>query len=203
LQTVVVDQATAFAEFQTTVSAKFGDAFSSVHTVSDAVATLDGYAAAEFAVTLNVDGYATGFNLINGGAGTSTFTIVADKFQVHLPGFNGNTPYSLFTTGLVAGVPSVGIQGNLILDGTIVTSMIHAGAITAIQIALRAAPTRPPSSAGSVDADFLFSQIDLPNSASSQTYTIGNRGDGTSPTNIFFGNEGNSHGSLTVQELMG
>ena len=132
LQSVMVNEQTAFAEFQTIVSATFGPAFSSVSTVSDAVATLDGYTAAQYAVTLNVNGYATGFNLVNGGPGTSTFVVAADHFQIQLPGFNGNAPYDLFTTGLVAGVPSVGIHGNLILDGIITATMMNVGTLSAI-----------------------------------------------------------------------
>jgi hypothetical protein len=49
LRTVVVDQQTAFAEFSTEVTATFGPAFSSVKTVNDAVATLDGIAAGSWA----------------------------------------------------------------------------------------------------------------------------------------------------------
>src|SRR5262249_26195318 len=46
LRSVMVDQQTAFAQFQTTVSATFGDAFSTVNTVTSAVASLNGIAAA-------------------------------------------------------------------------------------------------------------------------------------------------------------
>jgi len=152
----VVDQATAFAEFQTDVSATFGDAFSSVHTVSDAVATLDGFAASEFAVTLNTNGYATGFNLFNGGPGSSSFIVVADKFQVQLPGFNGDTPYGIFTTGTVNGVPSVGINGDLFVDGSITALALNVGNLGAISANLGTVTTgkiQSPSGKFIIDAN--------------------------------------------------
>ena len=163
LQSVMVNEQTAFAEFQTIVSATFGPAFSSVSTVSDAVATLDGYTAAQYAVTLNVNGYATGFNLVNGGPGTSTFVVAADHFQIQLPGFNGNAPYDLFTTGLVAGVPSVGIHGNLILDGIITAAMMNVGSLTAISAHFGNAMVdgQLTSSNGKMVADFTLGFLDI------------------------------------------
>jgi hypothetical protein len=136
LETVVADNELAFAEFQTEVTATFGPDFSSVSTVSDAVATLDGYAAAQYAVTLNVNGYATGFNLVNGGSGVSSFTVVSDKFQIQLPGYNGGAPVPVFTTGTVGGVPAIGISGNVFLDGTLNASAIVAGSINTTQLAV-------------------------------------------------------------------
>jgi hypothetical protein len=136
LETTLVGDEIAFAEFQTEVSATFGPAFSSVSTVSDAVATLEGYAAASYAVTLNVNGYATGFELVNGGSGVSSFTVVADKFQIQLPGYNGGAPVPVFTTGMIDGVPAVGISGNVFLDGEFQASKIAAGSITTTQLAV-------------------------------------------------------------------
>lgn len=103
----------------------------SVSSQGTAIATLNGYAASQYSVTLNVNGYATGFNLFNGGSGTSAFIIVADKFQVQFPSYNGNAPYSVFTTGLVNGVASVGINGNLYLDGNILARHMSVNSITA------------------------------------------------------------------------
>jgi hypothetical protein len=71
----------------------------------------------------------------------TVINLLADHVQISLPGFNAGAPYNLFTTGMVGGTPSVGINGNLIINGTISASMIHAGAIQAVHIA-----------AGSIDA---------------------------------------------------
>jgi hypothetical protein len=82
-------------------------------------------------VTLDVNGYASGFNLVNGGGGISTFTVVADKFQIQLPGYNGNLPSAVFTVGTVNGVAAVGINGaNMFLDGTLNARAIVTGSLT-------------------------------------------------------------------------
>lgn len=133
---VAVTTEAAYASFSTTASATWGSTTAFVENSATAIATLDGYAAAQYAVTLNVDGYASGFNLLNGGPGFSTFTVVADKFQIQLPGYNGNAPTAVFTVGTVNGVAAVGINGaNMYLDGTLNARAIVAGSITAAKIA--------------------------------------------------------------------
>ena len=129
LQTVVVDQQTAFAEFSTEVSATFGDAFSTVKTVTSAVAQLDGYAAASWGVSIDVNGNVAGIELVNGTDAELSFRVLADHFQVAIPGAD---PVPVFTTGIVGGVPTVGINGDLILTGTITASMLQVGTLTAI-----------------------------------------------------------------------
>lgn len=136
LETVVADDELAFANYQTTVSAQFATTNASVTTNSSAIATLNGYAAASYAVTLNVNGYATGFSLVNGGSGVSTFTIVSDKFQIQQPGYNGGAPVPVFTTGTIGGVASIGISGNVFLDGTLNASKIVAGSIDTTRLAI-------------------------------------------------------------------
>jgi hypothetical protein len=86
-------------------------------------------------VTLDVNGYASGFNLVNGGPGFSTFTIKADKFQIQLPGYNGSAPVPVFTTGTLSGSAAIGISANVFLDGTLTARAIAAGTITTVEIA--------------------------------------------------------------------
>lgn len=135
VRVVAVDTQTAFASFSTVATASFGSTTSFVSQTATAIATYDGWGAAQYAVTLNVNGYATGFNLVNGGAGVSSFTIVADKFQVQLPGYNGSAPIGVFTVGTLNGVAAVGLSGNFYLDGTLNARAIVAGSITAAKIA--------------------------------------------------------------------
>jgi hypothetical protein len=132
LQQAMVDDETAFANFQTTVSATFGPSFSSVNTVSSAVATLNGYAAAQWSVTVDVNNYVVGVNLINGGEGTSEFTVTSDKFQVALPGVSGGAPKPVFTIANVNGTPQIGIRSNMFLDGSITATKIATGTLSAI-----------------------------------------------------------------------
>jgi hypothetical protein len=136
LQTAEVDAQKAFAQFQTTVSATFGDAFSSVNTVTSAVAQLNGFAAASWGVTVNVNGHVEGIQLVNGGQSNGSFTVTADTFQVAFPAAGGGdgNPTPVFTIGTIAGVPKVGINGDLILTGTITASMMNVGSLSAISV---------------------------------------------------------------------
>jgi hypothetical protein len=126
LRSVMADDEAAFAEFQTTVSATFGPDFSSVDTVSEAFAGVNGVLAASWGVTVNVDGAISGIKLLSEGQGTSVINFLADHVQVSIPGVN---PISVFATGIIAGQPTVGINGNLILSGTITAPMMNVGSL--------------------------------------------------------------------------
>ncbi|MDI2074533.1 hypothetical protein ABIF65_003678 [Bradyrhizobium japonicum] len=131
---VAVTTEAAYASFSTTASATWGSTTAFVENSAAAIATLDGYAAASYAVTLNVDGYVTGLSLVNGGSGVSTFTVVSDKFQIQLPAYNGGAPVPVFTVGTLNGVPAIGMSGNLYLDGTFNVKAIGAGQIDVIYL---------------------------------------------------------------------
>jgi hypothetical protein len=137
LEEVMVDADTALASSIDSVDAKFGPNYSSVETVSMAVSTLEGYAAAQYSVTLDVNGYATGFELINGGAGLSSTTFTTEKFMVASPGVGGGAPVPIFTVANVDGTPKTAIRGDMYATGTIAGSKIIAGSITATEIAAR------------------------------------------------------------------
>lgn len=132
VRTVAVDTQTALADFTTTVTATFGSVNSAITTQSTAIATLNGYAAARYSVTLDVNGYATGFNLFNGGAGVSTFTVTVDKFQIAYPGVAGGAAVPIFTVANVAGSPKVALRGDMIVDGSITTQKMTVGSLSAI-----------------------------------------------------------------------
>ena len=55
----------------------------------------------------------------------------ADKFVIVHPSVN-NTTITAFVTGLVAGVPTVGINGSLIVDGTILADAIAVNQLSAL-----------------------------------------------------------------------
>ena len=126
---------TSFSSFSTSTTASLGSLTTSVTTNESSIATLNGQVGSEYSVTLNTNGYATGFNLIDGTGGVSTFTVVASQFQIQLPGYNGNSPQAVFTTGTLGGSPAIGIHGNLFLDGTLNAEAIVAGTITATLMA--------------------------------------------------------------------
>src|SRR5690606_5961642 len=68
---------------------------------------------------------------LDGSASGSTFTVVADKFIIAHPTDSGQlmTPY---VVGLVHGVSTVGINGNLVVDGSILARHIAVGTLSAI-----------------------------------------------------------------------
>lgn len=131
LSTVVADNELAFAEFSTEVSATFGPAFSSVNTVSQAVATLDGYAAASYGVTLTVDGYATGFQLVNAGDGVSSTTFLSTNFQIAAVGPGGGA-VPIFQTAFVSGVPKIALRADVYADGSITAGRLNVAQLSAI-----------------------------------------------------------------------
>lgn len=163
LQQAMVDADTAFAAYQVEVSATFGPNFSSVATVSAAVATLDGYAAAQWAVTTNVDGHISGINLINGGSGLSEFTIEADKIKFVSPGVNGGLPVPFLTAGTVNGVASVGVAADFFLDGTLHARAIEAGTITALEIAADAIDASKIAAGSITTTEIAVNGVDLLN----------------------------------------
>lgn len=134
LQTVQVNDQVAFAEFQTTVSATFGSTFSSVNTVSDAVAQIDGYAASSFGLTLDTNGFVIGYQLVNGGPGADEFVITADKFQIAAPGVMGGDPTPIFTVANVDGVPKTSLRGDLFADGTVTLNALDVGTLSALVV---------------------------------------------------------------------
>lgn len=119
VQTVLTAADAAMASDITTLNAEVAGNTASISTNATAIATLDGYVAASYSVTLDVNGYATGFELINGGGGTSAFNVVVDKFQLSAPSVGGGAPAAVFTVITHGGVGKIGIVGDIIQDGSI------------------------------------------------------------------------------------
>src|SRR4030095_11414204 len=103
-------------------------------TNASAIAMLNGYAAAQYSVTLDVNGYATGFNLFNGGSGVSTTTFVQDKCQIARPGVGGGAAVPIFTIAAVTiggtPTPKIAMRGDMYADGTIYADALVTGTIT-------------------------------------------------------------------------
>jgi predicted nucleic acid-binding Zn-ribbon protein len=90
---------------------------------------------ANYAIKLDNNGYIAGFGLystVSNVGVTSYFNILADRFTVQLPGWNGIAP---FTVGYVNGNPQVVIQGAYIADATIGNAAIGNAQITNAKIA--------------------------------------------------------------------
>jgi hypothetical protein len=76
-----------------------------------------------------------GMILLEGTVLSSTFSVLADKFIVVHPAADGTT-IQAFITGLVNGVSTIGINGNLIVDGTVIARNIAANTITADKLSV-------------------------------------------------------------------
>ena len=90
---------------------------------------------ARWSVMLDVNGRVTGLQLLNNGT-TSSFVVLSDKFLFLGPDGAG-TPIPLLTMGPINGVNTLGLNGNMLIDGTamIKTANIENANITTLKIA--------------------------------------------------------------------
>lgn len=79
----------------------------------------------EWTLKMNANGRVAGVGLMM-DSDSSEFIILADKFQVVTPSDTGD-PVQVFTVGNIAGNPAVGIDGDLIIDGSILARSIATG----------------------------------------------------------------------------
>jgi hypothetical protein len=97
-------------------------------TVTENTTSLNGVQA-KWGVSINNNGRVTGLELNSGLNNLTTFAILADKFVIVHPTNNGQS-IQAFIAGLVNGVSTVGINGNLIVDDTITASKIVANSLS-------------------------------------------------------------------------
>lgn len=81
---------------------------------------------ARWGVQVDAGGNVAGIQLNSSGVGSSNFIVLADNFKVYRSGYTSDP---IFTTGTVGGVATVGIKGNLVVDGTLTTSGVANNAI--------------------------------------------------------------------------
>jgi hypothetical protein len=108
--------ATAISTLSTTVNGHTSS-ISTLQTVSDGLK-------AQYMVKLDVNGYVSGFGLYN-AAGSSQFIVLADKFAVVSPGKTPSVPF-------VVNGSTIGINGALIVNGTVNADAIAATTLSAI-----------------------------------------------------------------------
>jgi hypothetical protein len=107
-----------------TVSTNVGNLTSTVSTLSSSV---DGVRA-RYGVSLDVNGYVTGFIQNNNGT-SGSFDILADRFRVTVPGQTPRTVFDVTAQGISLN-SNVIINGNLVVTGTINSAQIAANAVT-------------------------------------------------------------------------
>jgi hypothetical protein len=122
---ITADDAIAFDT--QTLSATIGGNFSTVNTVSAAYANINGILAATYGVTLDVNGYVSGFQVLNGGSAGSVFNIRADSFNMVMPNFSATPVLRVMN---VNGTPTLAFDGQIIADGTVLTGGLKNNAVT-------------------------------------------------------------------------
>lgn len=105
------------------VSTNVGNLSASVSSLSQSV---DGVRA-RYGVSLNVNGYVTGFIQNNNGS-SGSFDILADRFRVVAPGFAPKTVFDVTAQGISMNA-NVAINGNLIVTGSINAAKIADNAV--------------------------------------------------------------------------
>lgn len=88
--------------------------------------TLRALVAAKWAIKVDVDGNVAGIELIGTGE-TSEFNILADQFNVTLPGYSAQP---VMVVAEVEGVPTLAFNGNIIADGSVLNGGIGANAVS-------------------------------------------------------------------------
>lgn len=131
VRTVAVTANDAVADLSTTISAQFLDVYSNIQINATSIATLSGYAASRYSVTLDVNGYATGFTLINAGGGVSSTTFLTTNFQIAAVGPGGGA-VPIFQTAFVNGVPKIALKADVIADHSILAGHMSVATLDAI-----------------------------------------------------------------------
>lgn len=84
-----------------------------------------------YAVSVNANGRVTGAIKLDGSGPLSSFAVLADHFIIVHPSVDGTT-IQAFITGLVNGVSTVGVNGNLFVDGSILARSLSVSQLSAI-----------------------------------------------------------------------
>lgn len=98
-----------------------------------AIATIQTSAAGtqfNWGVIANLNGQVTGLIRLDGNQSGTTFTVLADKFIVAKP--DGTGVQQMFVLGTVNGVTAAGINGNLLVDGSILARSIAVSELSAL-----------------------------------------------------------------------
>ncbi|MBC7481353.1 MAG: DUF1983 domain-containing protein, partial [Rhizobacter sp.] len=119
----------AEAVLRDTLAVRMNGAEASITQEASVRATQTGALQAKWGINMTVDGKVSGVLLNNDGA-SSNFTILVDRFAV-AQSVAGTTKYP-FVIGSVAGTPTVGIDGTLVVDGTILARSLQVDQLSAI-----------------------------------------------------------------------
>ncbi len=86
---------------------------------------------AKYTIELNVSNQVTGIVQLSGDASGSTFDVLADNFRIAHP-TSASTVATVFQSGISEGNPYVGINGAVVVDGTVSASALDVDTLSAI-----------------------------------------------------------------------
>lgn len=118
----------------TLVNSRVNDNVAAIQTESSTRASETGNLFAKWGIAMTVSGKISGVQMNNNGS-TSNFVILTDRFAIATQNL-GVTKYP-FIVGNINGAPSIGIDGDMYVDGTIKTRMLDAETVTADKINAR------------------------------------------------------------------
>lgn len=111
----------------TTLSTTVGGNTASIEQI---IESTDGFGL-RWSVEMNVNNRVVGMVRLDGDASQSTFSVLATKFEIVHPTNNAQT-IQAFVAGVVNGIATVGINGNLVVDGSIEAEKLNVSSISAI-----------------------------------------------------------------------
>lgn len=129
------DTDSAAAMLATSLQAIVGDEedglVASVNSVAEAVANVEGVVEASYVLVLNANDRIVGYRLATDAEGNDEFDILSSRFRIVNADSDGNVIVP-FVVGNINGTPSVGINGNLIVDGSILARHIQVATLAAV-----------------------------------------------------------------------
>lgn len=125
------DDITATADSVTQLGVTVAGNTASIISNAQTTATLSGNVRAEYSLWLNANGKITGFRSMIDHTGSNEFDIVSNRFRIINQDDNGDIKVP-FVVGDIDGVSTVGINGNLVIDGTILARHISVTSLSAI-----------------------------------------------------------------------
>lgn len=129
VSTVAVSTQTAFANYQVTVAATFGDLAASVATNATAIAGVDGKLAASFKVNVNAGSHEASLAAYADNS-FAAWRFRADGFQISLNGTGGGGAVDVFEVAMINGAPAIALKANVYADGSIIGRNIAADTLT-------------------------------------------------------------------------
>lgn len=144
----ITSQASSLSSLNTTV----GGHTASINNTSSALATLTGQVKATWRLNVDANKKTSGIILDNDGQ-TSSLVMLVDKFAIATAGAGGAVKYP-FVVGTVAGSTTIGIDGNMVVDGTIQGRALVAESVTADKIKSKSI-TADQIAAGAITADLI------------------------------------------------